>query len=142
MSRPERSSLSFSGIHHVGIVVTDLEAAIELWRDELSLSFKGIKDVPEQKVRMAMFEIGSTRIELITPTSADSPIAKFLSERGEGLHHIALRTENCQEALEELRMRGIALVDEEPRVGAEGSRIGFVHPKSLRGVLLELVESK
>jgi methylmalonyl-CoA/ethylmalonyl-CoA epimerase len=142
MSRSEPVSLALSGIHHIGIVVADLEAAVELWRDTLSLPFKGIKDVPEQKVRIAMFEIGSTHLELITPTSPDSPIAKFLKERGEGLHHIALRTENCEEALTELQERGISLIDNEPRTGADGTRIGFVHPKSLRGVLVELVESK
>jgi methylmalonyl-CoA/ethylmalonyl-CoA epimerase len=142
MSELEKASLSLTGIHHIGIVVADLDAGVKLWRDRLSVSFKGIKDVPGQKVRIAMFEIGSTHLELITPTSPDSTIAKFLRERGEGLHHIALRTENCKETLAELQERGISLIDREPRVGAGGTRIGFLHPKSLRGVLVELVESK
>ncbi|MBM3325304.1 MAG: methylmalonyl-CoA epimerase [Calditrichaeota bacterium] len=113
-----------------------------LWRDTLSLPFKGIEEVPEQKVRLAVFELGPVRMELLAPTSADSPIAKFLATRGEGLHHIAVQTGNCGRALDELKRRGITLIDEKPRKGAEEAQIGFLHPKSLRGVLLELVQSR
>ena len=132
--------LSFSGIDHIGIAVADLEAATRLWRDTLSLPFKGIEEIPEQKVKVAIFEVGGTRIELLAPTAADSPIAKFLVHQGEGLHHIALRTGNCQAALEELEKRGMLLLDKEARSGAEGTRIGFLHPQSLRGVLVEITE--
>ncbi|MFH1011901.1 MAG: methylmalonyl-CoA epimerase [bacterium] len=142
MSEPREPKLSFSGIHHIAIAVTDLDAGIELWRDTLSLPFKGVEEVPEQKVRVAVFELGPARIELVCPTSADSPIAKFLAARGEGLHHIALRTTNCSEALEELKRVGITLIDEKPRKGAEGAQIGFVHPKSVCGVLVEIVQPK
>jgi methylmalonyl-CoA/ethylmalonyl-CoA epimerase len=132
--------LSFSGIDHIGIAVADLEAATKLWRDMLSLPFKGLEEIPEQKVKVAIFEVGGTRIELLAPTSADSPIAKFLTRQGERLHHIALRAGNCQAALEELERRGILLLDKEARLGTEGTRIGFLHPQSLRGVLVEIVE--
>jgi len=131
---------SFSGIDHIGIAVADLDAATKLWRDALSLPFKGIEEVPEQKVKIAIFEVGGTRIELLAPTAADSPIAKFLARQGEGLHHIALRTGGCQTALNELEKRGILLLDKTARSGSEGTRIGFLSPKSLRGVLVEITE--
>ncbi len=131
---------SFSSIDHIGIAVADLDAATRLWRDTLSLSFKGIEEAPEQKVKIAIFELGETRIELLAPTAADSPIAKFLARQGEGLHHIALRTGDCQAALGEMEKRGILLLDKTARSGAEGTHIGFLHPKSLRGVLVEITE--
>jgi methylmalonyl-CoA/ethylmalonyl-CoA epimerase len=132
--------LSFTCVDHIGIVVADLDAATKLWRDTLWIPFKGIEEVPEQKVKIAVFELGETRIELLSPTAADSPITKLMEKRGEGLHHIALRTPNCQTALHQLEERGVVLLDKVARLGAEDSRIAFLHPKSLNGVLVEIVE--
>lgn len=132
--------LSFCGIDHIAIAVANLEEAVRLWRDTLSLPLKGIEEVPSQKVKVAIFEVGASRIELVAATSADSPIAKFLARRGEGLHHVALCAENCEATLAELEKRGVPLIDEEPRSGAGGARVGFLHPESLGGVLVEIAQ--
>ncbi|MBO8174422.1 MAG: methylmalonyl-CoA epimerase [Thermococcus sp.] len=128
-------------IDHVGIAVKNLDEAIKLW-EALGLKVAEIEEVPEQKVRVAVFKVGESRIELLEGTSEDSPISKFIAKRGEGIHHIALGVENIEEHLEKLKEQGFRLIDEKPRIGAGGARIAFVHPKSVNGVLLELCERK
>jgi methylmalonyl-CoA/ethylmalonyl-CoA epimerase len=132
--------VSFSGIDHIGIAVKNLEKAIDVWQHLLSIPLSIIEEVPNQSVRVAVFKIGDSRIELVEATSPDSPIAKFIENRGEGVHHIALRTKKCSAALQTLNAKGVALIDKTARAGAGNSHIGFVHPKSLGGVLLEITE--
>jgi len=126
-------------IDHVGIAVKNLDEAIKLW-EALGLKVAEIEEVPDQKVRVAVFKVGESRIELLEGTSEDSPISKFIAKRGEGIHHIALGVENIEEHLEKIKEEGFRLIDEKPRIGAGGAKIAFVHPKSVNGVLLELCE--
>ena len=131
----------FVGIDHVGVAVKNLDEAVSVYRDILGFRLESIDVLTERKVRVAFFSTGDeSRIELLEPIGSDSPVAKFLESRGEGIHHIAVKVENIEAVLEELRRKGAVLVDDKPRVGAEGARIAFVHPKSTKGVLLELVE--
>ena len=125
-------------IDHVGIAVRSLDESIPFYRDTLGLPLHDIEEVPDQKVRTAVFLSGENRIELLEPTSPDSPIARFLEKRGEGIHHLALRVEDVESALGRVREAGCRLIDEIPRPGAGGAEIAFVHPKSAHGVLLEL----
>ncbi|ANF21910.1 methylmalonyl-CoA epimerase [Thermococcus piezophilus] len=126
-------------IDHVGIAVKNLEDAIKVW-EGLGLSVEEIEEVPDQKVRTAIIHVGESRIELLEPTAEDSPIAKFIAKRGEGIHHIALGVDNIEEHLAKLKDAGYRLIDEQPRLGAGGAKIAFVHPKAVTGVLLELCE--
>jgi len=124
-------------IDHIGIAVRSLSEAKVFWCDKLGLKVSHEEEVPEQKVRVAILENG---IELLEPTSPDSPVAKFIEKRGEGLHHVTLQTGNLADRLKALKAAGVNLIDETPRVGAGGAGIAFVHPKSSGGVLLELCE--
>ncbi len=126
-------------IDHIGIAVKDLESAIELYK-KLGFEVKGIEEVEEQKVRVAMLPVGESKIELIEATSDDSPVAKFIENKGEGIHHIAVNVENIEKALDNAKKNGLRLIDESPKIGAGGKKIAFVHPKSTKGVLLEFVE--
>lgn len=127
-------------IHHLGVAVSSLDDALKFYRDALGLDAAQTVEVEQEKVRVAMLPAGEARIELLEPTAADSPIAKFLAKRGDGLHHIALRTDDLDAAVERLKREGARLVTEEIQIGAEGYRYVFVHPKSTGGVLLELIE--
>ena len=134
-------SVSVKQLDHIGVAVKDLDGAIGLYRDVLGLKYEGSHVLTERGVRVAFFSIGNeAHIELLEPISNESTIAKFLSSHGEGLHHIALKVDNIEAALENLRQKGMALIDDKPKAGAEGKKIAFVHPKSTRGVLLELCE--
>lgn len=126
-------------IDHVGIAVKSLDDAVETY-SALGFEIKEFEEVEEQKVRVAMLPIGESRIELLEATSDDSAIAKFISSRGEGIHHIAINVENIDEALQKVKNAGLRLIDERPRIGAGGKKVAFVHPKSTHGVLLEFVE--
>jgi methylmalonyl-CoA/ethylmalonyl-CoA epimerase len=127
-----------SGLDHVAILVADLDAAVKLYREVYGLPAPEIEVVPTEKVRVAIFGHGAGRIELVSPTGPDSPMAKALERRGEGLHHVCLEVPDIEKAMEALRARGAPLLDEMPRPGAGGSRVAFVHPKGSRGVLVEL----
>jgi methylmalonyl-CoA/ethylmalonyl-CoA epimerase len=127
-------------IEHIGIATPKIEDALAFWRDALGLAVVHTEEVEEQGVRVAMLPVGEPRIELLEPTHAGSPVAKFLEKRGAGVHHIAVRVEDIRASLARLKQRGARLIDEEPRVGAEGCLVAFVHPASAGGVLLELVE--
>ncbi len=128
-------------IDHIGVAVKNLEEAIELYK-KLGFEVKGIEEIEDQKVRVAMLPVGESKIELIEATSEDSAVAKFIEKRGEGIHHIAINVENIEKALENAKNNGLQLIDEKPRIGAGGKKIAFVHPKSTKGVLLEFVEVK
>jgi len=127
-------------INHVGIAVKSLEASIPFYRDVLGMAFEGTEEVAEQKVRVAFLGVGESRIELLEPTSADSPVAKFLEKNGEGVHHLAYQVDDIGKTLENLKATGIRLIDEQPRQGAHHSLIAFLHPKATGGVLTELCQ--
>lgn len=127
-------------IDHLGIATKGISEALKFWEDALGLENVHCEVVEEQKVRVAMLPLGESRIELLEPTADDSPISKFLEKRGGGLHHIAVEVENIDAALARLKDRGMRLIDEAPRIGAEGCLVAFVHPSSANGVLLELVQ--
>jgi len=127
-------------IDHIGIAVKSLAEAVKVYEDAIGLTVTGYDQVDDQGVRVAMLDIGESRLELLEPTGPDSPIEKFMTRRGEGLHHIALRVDNIEETLERLKTSGVRLVDSVPRRGAHNTRTAFIHPSSTHGVLLELVE--
>ncbi len=126
-------------INHIGIAVKSIETGLAPYR-ALGLEPEGEEVVEEQKVKVAFLTVGESRIELLEPTSPDSPVARFIEKRGEGIHHIAFQVENIDAALKEARAQGLRLIDEKPRSGAHGTRIAFLHPKSTGGVLMELCE--
>ena len=129
-------------IDHIGVATNGIEEAASFYRDTLGLDVAEIEEVANQNVRVAMVPIGESRIELLEATSEDSPISKFLAKRGPGIHHIAVRVEDIRASLAELKQKGARLIDEEPRVGAGGCLVAFIHPSSAGGVLLELVQSR
>lgn len=128
-------------INHLGIATKGIDEALKFWGDALGLENIHTEVVEDQKVRVAMLPIGESRIELLEPTSEDSPISKFLEKRGGGIHHIAVEVEDIEASLEKLKLQGMRLIDESPRIGAEGCLVAFVHPSASNGVLLELVQT-
>jgi methylmalonyl-CoA epimerase len=127
-------------IDHIGIAVKSLSAAVKVYEQAVGLKLAGYDEVDDQGVRVAMLDIGESRIELLEPTRPDSPVEKFMNKRGEGIHHIAVRVDNIEQALERLKAAGIRLIDEKPKRGAHNTRVAFIHPASTHGVLMELVE--
>jgi methylmalonyl-CoA/ethylmalonyl-CoA epimerase len=127
-------------IDHLGVAVNSIEEGKRFWTDVLGLKFEGSETVAEQKVTTGFFPVGESEVELLETTSADGPIAKYLEKRGEGIQHIAFRVENIEAALDELKAKGVQLIDQKPRIGAGGAKIAFLHPKATRGVLVELCE--
>lgn len=128
-------------VHHLAVVVDDMDQALSFWRDALGLELAGIRDVPEQASRVAFLPAGEAEIELVRPTSADSGVARYLAKRGPGMHHICLSVGDLPGTLGRLAARGVRLINAEPMVGADGRRYAFVHPESTGGVLLELYEA-
>ena len=128
-------------ISHIGIAVKDLEAGIAFY-EKLGLVLEAVEEVPSQKVKVAFFPCGDTRIELLAPTAEDSPIAKFIEKKGEGIQHIAFGVDDLPAELATAEAKGIQLIDKEPRPGAHGADIAFLHPKSTSGVLIELCKEK
>ncbi len=131
-------------VDHLGIAISNLNEGVKLYKDLLGFSLEGYEEVEDQKVKVAILnaEGKSPNIELLEPTSEDSPIYKFIEKKGEGIHHIALGVKNIEEVLKTLKEAGIRLIDETPRIGAGGKRIAFLHPKSTKGVLIELCEAQ
>ena len=129
-------------VDHLGVATKNIDEALKFWSDALGLVNVHSETVEDQKVRVAMLPIGESRIELLEPVSDDSPISKFLEKRGGGIHHIAVRVDDIDALLAQLKSRGVRLIDENPRIGAEGYLVAFVHPSSANGVLLELVQAK
>jgi len=127
-------------IDHIGLAVNSIDEGKSFWTDALGLVHEGSETVEEQKVTTAFFPVGESEVELLESTAPDGPIAKFMEKKGQGIHHVAFRVENIEEALEELKEKGIKLIDEKPRKGAGGAKIAFLHPKATNGVLVELCE--
>jgi len=127
-------------IDHLGIAVNSIDQGKKFWADILGLQFEGTETIREQKVTTAFFPVGESEVELLESTAPDGPIARYLEKKGEGIQHIALRVEDIEAALQELKDKGVRLIDEKPRKGAGGARIAFLHPKSTGGVLVELCE--
>jgi methylmalonyl-CoA/ethylmalonyl-CoA epimerase len=127
-------------ISHIGIAVTSIEEAAPFYRDILGMQFEGTEVVAEQQVKVAFFAVGESRIELLEPTSPDSPVAKFLEKNGPGVHHVAYEVADLKGRLAQLKAQGLRLIDETPRSGAHHTRIAFLHPKASGGVLTELCQ--
>jgi methylmalonyl-CoA/ethylmalonyl-CoA epimerase len=129
-------------VDHIGIAVKSLDETLRFYQEVLGLDLQGIEVVEEQKVKVAFLPIGDTEIELLESTDKDGPIAKYIEKRGEGIQHIAYRVDDIEKAIEEMKAKGIRMIDEKPRYGAGGAKIAFLHPKSTYGVLIELCERK
>jgi len=127
-------------LDHIGIAVNNLDEALKLYSEVLGLKLAGTEIVEEQKVRVAFLPVGDTEVELLESTSPDGPIAKFIEAKGQGIQHMAFKVDNIEEAIEEMKAKGMRMIDEKPRYGAGGARIAFMHPKSSNGVLIELSE--
>jgi methylmalonyl-CoA/ethylmalonyl-CoA epimerase len=130
----------FSALDHVGVAVSDLEAAISLYQGSFGMELVHRETVSEQGVEAVLLDVGDSHVELLRPTGPDTPVGKFLSARGEGLHHLAYRVDDIDAALDGLRERGIRLIDETARTGIRSSRVAFLHPRATGGVLTEIVE--
>jgi methylmalonyl-CoA/ethylmalonyl-CoA epimerase len=132
--------MNLTHIEHIGIAVKNLDESIKFYEEILGLKCYAVEEVKAQKVRTAFFQIGQTKIELLESTDPEGPIGKFIEKRGEGIHHIAFAAKALESSLEELKRKGIKLIDEKSRKGAEGLNIAFIHPKAAYGVLTELCE--
>ena len=132
--------MDISHIEHIGIAVKSIDESRKYYEGVLGLKCYAIEEVADQKVKTAFFMVGQTKIELLESTDQEGPIGKFIEKRGEGIHHIAFAANNLQKSLNDLKENGIRLIDENPRAGAEGLKIAFLHPKSTHGVLTELCE--
>jgi len=132
--------MAVKSLNHIGIAVRSIEDCRPFYQEALGLEFEGEEDVPTQKVRVGFFRVGDVRLELLEPTADDSPIAKFLEKRGEGLHHLAFTVDDIQARIAEFRESGLRMIDETPRSGAHHMQIAFMHPKSSCSVLTELCE--
>lgn len=134
--------MNISHIEHIGIAVKNLDESIRFYEDVLGMKCYSIEEVADQKVRTAFFQVGDTKLELLESTDPEGPIGKYLEKKGEGVHHMAFAVKGIDKALAQLDEKGIRLIDKEPRKGAEGLDIAFLHPKSTQGVLMELCEDK
>lgn len=132
--------MSISHIEHIGIAVKNLDEAIKFYENVLGLTCYAVEEVVDQKVKTAFFMVGQTKIELLESTSPDGPIGKFIEKKGEGIHHIAYAVNGLNEKLQDVKSKGVQLIDENARKGAEGLNIAFLHPKSTFGVLTEFCE--
>ncbi|MBS2969549.1 methylmalonyl-CoA epimerase [Metabacillus sp. KIGAM252] len=129
-------------VDHLGIAVTSIQNSLPFYVDALGMKLIGEEEVPSQLVKVAFLDAGNQKIELLEPTSSDSPVARFIEKRGEGIHHIAYKVDNIDERIAELSKQGIMMIDHAPRLGAGGASIAFLHPKSTGGTLTELCEKK
>jgi methylmalonyl-CoA epimerase len=127
-------------IDHIGIAVKSLDQAGKFYTEALGLKVHDIETVAEQKVKVSFIPITDSEIELLESTHEDGPVAKFIASKGEGIQHLAFRVENIEEALAELKAKGVRLIDEKPRIGAGGAKIAFIHPKETNGVLVEICQ--
>lgn len=127
-------------INHIAIAVSELDQTLQFWQEIMGLPLEDLRDVPQENARIAFMPVGSGEIELIMPTSSDTGLARFLSKRGPGIHHICLEVDNLDEMLAHLRSKNIRLINEEPVVGKGGVKYAFIHPESTHGVLLELYQ--
>ena len=127
-------------IDHLGIAVNSIDEGNNFWSDVLGLDFEGAETVAAQKVTTAFFPVGESEVELLESTAPDGPVAKYIEKRGQGIQHVAFRVENIDDALAELKEKGVQLIDQQPRIGAGGAKIAFLHPKATNGVLVELCQ--
>lgn len=127
-------------VDHIGVAVKSIDEALKFWEGTLGIKCHGVEEVADQKVKTAFLPLNETEVELLEATSPESPVAKFIEAKGEGIHHLAIRVENLEAALAELKEKGVRLIDENPRMGAGGAKIAFLHPKATGGILLELSE--
>ncbi|MCF8259592.1 MAG: methylmalonyl-CoA epimerase [Melioribacteraceae bacterium] len=132
--------MNISKIEHIGIAVKNLNDSIKYYEDVLGLKCYSIEEVKDQKVKTAFFLVGETKIELLESTESDGPIGKYIEKRGEGIHHLAFKVDDVSSALSEAKSKGVQLIDQNPRKGAEGLEIAFLHPKSTNGVLTEFCQ--
>jgi methylmalonyl-CoA/ethylmalonyl-CoA epimerase len=133
--------MNVSHVEHIGIAVKNLQESIQLYEIILGTSCYGMEEISDQKVRTVFFKIGQTKIELLESTDPEGPVGKFIEKKGEGVHHIAFAVQDLTETLKEVEKKEIRLIDRQPRLGAEGLHIAFLHPKSTGGVLIELCEN-
>lgn len=129
-----------SKIQHLGVAVGSIEEALAFWRDGLGLELKDVEVVADQGVRVAMLPLGESRIELLEPTGEDTPVGRFVAKRGAGMHHLCVEVDDVAAKLADLKAKGVRLIDEQPRAGAGGALVAFVHPASTGGVLIELTQ--
>jgi len=127
-------------IDHIAVIVEDLDATLGFWRDALGIELTGVEEAPEEAARVAFLPVGGSQVELVEPTMLDSGLKRYLEKRGPGMHHICLEVDNLHGMLDQLRERGVQLVNETPRIGSEGRKYAFIHPKSAFGVMVELYE--
>lgn len=129
-------------VDHIGIAVKSIEEALPFYTDVLGLELLGVEVVESEKVKVAFIKIGETKLELLQPTSDESAIAKHIEKRGEGIHHVALGVDSIQERIEEIKAKGIAMINDKAKIGAGGAQVAFMHPKSTGRVLVELCEKR
>lgn len=129
-----------TGINHIGIAVNSIEEQIPFYKNILKFEFLGVEEVTEQKVKVAIFKVGDIKIELLEPTSPESPISKFLEKKGIGIHHIAYQADNIKEQISQLKEKDVKMIDDTPRSGAHNTKIAFIHPKSSGKILTEICE--
>ena len=129
-------------IDHIGIAVRSIEQSLPFYTDVLKLPFLGVEEVPSEQVKVAFLKLGEAKIELLEPSSSDSGVAKFIEKRGEGIHHVALGVDSIQKRIDELKINGIRMIQDQPKAGAHQALVAFMHPKSTGGVLYELCERK
>lgn len=127
-------------VDHIGVAVKNLEETLKFYTDVLGMDLQGTEVVEQQKVKVAFLPIGDTEMELLESTDKDGPIAKFVEKKGQGVQHIAYRVDDIEKSIEEMKAKGIRMIDEKPRYGAGGAKIAFLHPKSTHGVLVELCQ--
>ncbi len=127
-------------VDHIGVAATSIDQATPFWSLVLGLEIAGVEMVEQQKTKTAFLPLGECEIEILESTAADGPVTKFIGSKGEGIHHIAFRVEKIEDAIRDLREKGVRLIDEQPRQGAGGAKIAFIHPKVTNGVLVELCE--
>lgn len=132
--------MEITKINHLGIAVKSIEEGKKFWCDVMGLEFEGAETVEEQKVTTAFFPVGESEIELLESTAPDGPVAKFIEKKGQGFQHVAFQVADINAALAELKEKGIQLIDKEPRIGAGGAQIAFLHPKATGGILVELCQ--
>lgn len=128
-----------TNVNHIAIVVPDIDGALSFWRDALGLELKHVEDVPSQRSQVAFIPVGDSEVELVMPTTTDSGVAKFLADRGAGMHHLCFEVDDIDEMLKDLKAKGIRLINDTP-MQLEGRKVAFVHPKSASGVLVELYQ--
>jgi methylmalonyl-CoA/ethylmalonyl-CoA epimerase len=127
-------------INHVAVVVDDMDKALSFWRDALGMELHGLRDVPAEKSQVAFLPLPGSEVELVKPTTDDSGVAKYLAKRGPGMHHLCLEVDDIEEMISQLKAKSVRLINEEPRIAADGKKYAFIHPESTSGVLVELYQ--